>query len=127
MRPVSIERFVILRSVGGTLAIADYCRATPQANHHRDPPRSGGWVLCDIYTRGQKSKVKGVGGGGSTVVAEARHLGRTLLGGCPQAVAALRGGSKAVGNLGKHQPTKPVAENEGAEIRRLQHVSAGLG
>ena len=43
------------------------------------------------------------------------------MGGSPQKQAP-RAGPKAAGRLGKHQPTQPVAEDVGVEIRRLQHV-----
>ena len=54
------------------------------------------------------------------MVAEARHLGRSVWGGAHR--SRRREWSKAAGRLRKHRPTQPVAEDVGVEIRRLQHV-----
>ena len=50
------------------------------------------------------------------------------MGGSPQEQEqAPQAGPKAAGRLGKHQPTQPLAEDVGAEIRKLQHVASGFG
>ena len=55
------------------------------------------------------------------MAAKARHLGRSEWRDAHRLRRCERG-PKKVGRLGKHQPTQPVAEDVGAEIRRFQHV-----
>ena len=54
------------------------------------------------------------------MAAKARHLGRSVWGGCPQEQAP-RAGPKA-GRLGKHQPTQPMAGDVGGGMRLLKRV-----